>query len=530
MPRPSKPEPFVLSEIDRIAFDPENGAANDLNWWAKLYFDGMAFPWQQYWYHYPCKDKLVIAGIRTGKTRAAAMGMLHLGMYHPHIKGLNVSISLEQSKLVYYAMREMLETPYLEHWVEDIQRSPYPVILLKNGSKFDFRSVGYEAELLRGDQWDVINLDEAAYITSDVAVNTIRGRLLGFNTRRGEPLMGLLWQGTTPKGKTSWLFRRWKRGDSRYEGSDPAKYLSLRALTTDNTLLDEEMIREIMEQYTDREIQQEFQGIFLDASDTEFSLEQLTYCCNSADPVVAEIEKGIERWNESRGKHGSMRKNLGLAEDIEHYEIDPLPGRQYICSWDLGKKVTKKGRNATVGMAWDITEVPWRMVAFRYEPGIQYLQAMGYIEEWQTKYSSRGTKAFSVIDATGKGDVLNEIIEAENRIQVEGIVYSNIMKPNLITAGKIVVERAMIRFPGIRRMLDQMSMYTQVDQGIPQDIVMAFCQAAYKARELTGVTMARSTIPIQSTVFRRQRMGMNPLMQRAASRRRGPRSAREFSR
>jgi hypothetical protein len=37
-----------LTKLDRLAFDPEKGAFNDIGWWAKLYFDGQVFPWQQH--------------------------------------------------------------------------------------------------------------------------------------------------------------------------------------------------------------------------------------------------------------------------------------------------------------------------------------------------------------------------------------------------------------------------------------------------------------------------------------------------
>ncbi len=528
MPQLATKPRIQLTKIDRIAFDPEQGCYHALNWWAKLYFDGEAYPWQSYFYHYPCKDKMVIAGIRTGKTRAAAMGFGHTAMYHPYTKLLNTSTSSEQAKLVYHAVLEMFSYDRMKHWIADVQRSPYPRISLINGSVMDFRSIGYEGELLRGDQWDVINVDEAAYITSDMAIVTLRGRLLGYNNQTKQPLMGIFWQMTTPKGKVGWIFERWKLGDPRYQNHDTAKYLSLRAKTTDNPRLSPEDIKEIMSRYSDREIQQELEGIFLDATDTEFSVEQLNYCYSEHHPEVKDLYRLIERWHEQRRGRKSLREEMGITEDIEYYELEPEAGHQYIASWDLGKKPTKKGRNATVGMVWDITQLPWRLVAYRYAPGTSYMEALAYIEQWQEKYSSRGTRSFTVIDATGKGDVLNELIEAENRIQVEGIIYSNVLKPNLITAGKIAVERGLIRFPFIRRMVDELANYTQIDQGLAQDIMMSFCQAMYKARELTGITTARSTIPIQSVSFRRKPVMYDPQMRRMAQRRRGARTGREY--
>jgi hypothetical protein len=120
MPQLATKPRIQLTKIDRIAFDPEQGCFTDLNWWAKLNYDGEAYPWQSYFYHYPCKDKMVIAGIRTGKTRAAAMGFGHTAMYHPYTKLLNTSTSSEQAKLVYHAVLEMFSYDRMKHWIADV--------------------------------------------------------------------------------------------------------------------------------------------------------------------------------------------------------------------------------------------------------------------------------------------------------------------------------------------------------------------------------------------------------------------------
>jgi hypothetical protein len=112
-----------LTKLDRLAFDPEKGAYSDIAWWAKLYFDAQVFPWQQYFYHHPAKNKLVIAGIRTGKTHLAGFGFAHMGMYHNAIKLLNVSISSEQAKYVYYKLLDIFNHDTLKHWVADVLNS-----------------------------------------------------------------------------------------------------------------------------------------------------------------------------------------------------------------------------------------------------------------------------------------------------------------------------------------------------------------------------------------------------------------------
>lgn len=479
---------FVLTAADREAFNPDHSALDDITLWQQIYFPHLTiFPWQHYYYHYPVKDKLVVAGIRVGKSMGASLGMLHHGQFHPYSRILNTSISSEQAKIVYYNMLDLIQAERFKHWVEHHEKSPYPLIRLVNGTEFWFRSLGYEAEYLRGFEFDLIHLDEGAYVQSEMSIKTLRGRLLGVNPKTGRPRSGLFWTSTTPKGKAGWTYERWKRGDSRFEGADPARYLSLRVRTIENPLLSKEILREIMADYTERMILQELEGEFLDDTSAEFDYAQIQACCNPEDSVVKDLLREIQEQRAKQGRQRSLRMELGLAEDIDHFELEPRIGHQYLASWDLGKRATKEGRNATVGMVWDVTQLPWRMVAYKYLTGTGYIPAMGLIEEWHNKYSSMGTKCLTSIDASGKGDVLNELIETEQRFSVDGIVYNAVMKPNLITAAKIAIERGLVRFPFIKRFVDQLQIYTQNDKDLPQDTVMAFAQSMFKAREFTGI-------------------------------------------
>ncbi len=529
MPKdPNRKSAFHMTALDKWAFDPANNLINDIQTWGKAYLDADIFNWQAYFYHarnsvgQPIKDKAAVAGIRAGKTRGISYGFWHHGMYHPYSKHLNTSISSEQAKLVFLNMLEMAESKHLSHWIEHYEKSPYPRIQLVNGAEFLFKPMGFNAELIRGDQFDWVNIDEAGYNRSREAITALQGRLLGYNNRTHQPLEGIFTQTSSPHGKIGPLFDRWKLGDTRYAGANPEQFLSLRIRTTDNPMLDEQAIRNLMANYTDKMIRQELFGEFIDDDGTEFSPEQISWCCSESHDEVQQLYKGIEEWrNRNNKESASLRSTIGLTEDLDYYEIKPVAGRQYLASWDLGKKATSRGRNATVGQVWDITDLPWKMVAFRYQENSSYLAAMGWIEQWHDKYSSRGTKAYTVIDASGKGDVLNELIEAENRIQVEGIVYSNQLKPNLITSAKLALERDLIRFPFIRRMVDQLGIYTAYDKDIPQDIVMSFCQAMHKARELTGVMRDRSsTNDALHPVYRRQNMGYSSATSRYAERRR----------
>lgn len=465
----------------------------DLDLWVRGYFDGQAFPYQRYFYHAPQKDKLLVAGIRTGKSRLVSMGFLHFAQYHAHARLLNTSISSEQAKIVYQNCLEYCSHPRFQHWVERVQSSPYPLIRLVNGAELWFRSIGYEAELIRGFEFDLINVDEAAYVTRPTAIKTLKGRLLGYNTMTGAPRLGIFWQVSSPKGQGP-LAERWKRGDPQFVSAEPHKYLSLRATIWDNPLLDQESIQDLMADYTENMIRQEMLGEFLDNMDAVFPYQLVMAACNDEEREVRQILDQIRFFQARKGEQEdwrvqAMRKTAGVSEDLSHYECEPQAGHRYVNSWDLGKKPTRAGRNAMVGQVWDITHEPWSMVAYLYKEGMGYLEAKSMMEGWHEKYSGNGAQCKTAFDATGKGDVLQEFIEAERTIdKLEGIVYSGVNKPNLIHAGKIALEKGQVRFPFIRRMVDQLTNYELLDKDLAQDIVMCYCQAMWVARSMLRLT------------------------------------------
>jgi hypothetical protein len=135
-------------------------------------------------------------------------------------------------------------------------------------------------------------------------------------------------------------------------------------------------------------------------------------------------------------------------------------------------------------------------VAFFYREGMQYVAAKSMVEQWHAKYSMEGAAwCRTAIDATGKGDVIQEFMEAERTVdRLEGIVYTGTNKPNLLHAGKLMIERGLVVFPFIRRQVDQLTNYEVFDKEIAQDIVMAFCQAMYVARDLTKMSEHRGTL------------------------------------
>jgi hypothetical protein len=490
-----KPKPFKLLPADRTILNDIGPQRHDI--FAKHYFDVELFPWQQYYLAYPCKNKLVVAGIRTGKSFVAAYELLNFAFWNPGSRVLNVCITADQAQIIFNDIVLMATNAKFNHWVAKIINHPYPTIILHNGAEIWSRSIGGtsgDATTLRGWEFDVINVDEAAYVTNELAIMTLQGRLIGVNKQLKRPRYGLLTMKTTPKGAKTWLYDRWKRGDPQYPGSDPKTYLSLQAKTSYNTLLDAATIALITADYTEAQRQQELEGIFL-SDDSLFHLQDLVACAGKdvsdifnehiLDADVIELEKAILTWMEHSGKDTSM----GVPQTIEHYELDPIQGHVYVAGWDLGSRAVisgvAEGRNATVGAVFDISTRPWKMVAYKYDTFGKYTISMEWVRQWHLKYNSRGAQCFTRIDALGSGDVIHQILE-EERYRIDGFKASTITKGAMLQAAAYAIEMRWIRWPFIRRMIDQFQSYTPEDKHIAQDIVIAIGQAIHLARAIEG--------------------------------------------
>lgn len=496
---------FSLKPYDRELIA---ASFDDISLWYQGYFDRTLFPWQRYFLEYPAKDRMAIAGIRSGKSYVAAVLLLHFAQVRPWSMLLNTCFTVEQAKIVYRTICELCELPRFRHWVANIERSPYPAVHLVNGSEIWFRSVGYEAESLRGYEFDAINADECSYIRSRQTIATLQGRLLGKNQRTGETRYGLFSQISSPDGKGTWVYDRWKLGDPAYPGADPTKYLSLRIRTFDNPLLDREALAHVMAGYTEAQRRQELEGEFLDKEGAVFRMDDITDACSDLHKPVRDLTAQIRQWQErGRPKRKAVEDDvlaraaeLAQYADLLHFELDPAPGRRYLQSWDLGKKATEKGRNAAVGMIFDITDVPWLMVGFKYCPNQPYLRTIEDITRLHEKYNGDSYDCHTVIDATGAGgDVINEILTEEKHLKIDALTITGTNKPDIINAGVLALERTRVHFPFIKRFVDQLSWYVRDDKEIAQDCVIAYCMAMYRAHELVGLRVNRIHDPARTT-------------------------------
>lgn len=489
-------------------------------------------PWQHYFYHKPQKRKTLIAGIRSGKTYAVSLGFPHYSLYHPYSRLANASISADQAKIVFYNVVDLCSRPRFERFIKDTRKHPFPVIELVNGSEMWFRSVGYEAELWRGWEFDWINIDEAAYIGGKATLDTLDGRLLGRNTQTNQPRAAIRTITSSPKGR-GWLVDEFYKGDPGRPEYNPDRYLSMRVRSIDNPNLDRKELEALMGEYSDRQRKQELEGMFLDPEDAVFGWESIQWMSDAErrEEVRALIAE-LDNLQDTPDAEGFVPKVLDKS-DYVRYELPPGRNKTYLISWDLGTTATKHlGRNATVGMVFDIGQKPWRLVAYRREKKATYSLIIQWIKEWHFRYNALGHNGVeTVIDATGSGGVVQEILQEEHGLDIDGLVYSQASKPDIINAGQVLIDQGAVITPPIRALADELAGYEIDDKRIVQDCVMAFCQGLYRIRQRFGdMTRNTSGLILPTMTGQARRSGLVLAEERYESRRRSARSSERSSR
>jgi len=326
-------------------------------------------------------ENLLATGNRWGKSYVQAIKVLHRALFR--IRPLPydgdgrytivaASITQDQANIIFNtAVRMIRRSDLLSALVKSIKWTPYPEMTFGNGSVITARTTQNRGTYLLGNDYDFFSFDEAAFETDpEYLINdVVMMRLADRNGR-----LDLI---STPNGK-NWFYRRMlelskdpERGYVQFGDSRDNPYISSHALD----------LR--LKNLPPDHVAQNIAGQFIDNTQTIFST-------NDIDRALAE---------------GSLE---GARSD-----------RRYLSGWDLARKQTH-----TVGITFDVTEKPYRMVALTRFTNRDWSDVVVSIRDVQAAY--RGTL---VIDATGLGDVIMSELADLNPV---GVVFSPRQKGELL--------------------------------------------------------------------------------------------------
>lgn len=170
----------------------------------------------------------------------------------------------------------------------------------------------------------------------------------------------------------------------------------------------------------------------------------------------------------------SFRKNWLDLDDSDYISTvaltsEPIKGHYYATGVDLGRK-----RDATVALTYDITEIPAKVVDFRYIEGGSsdwegiLLTVRAVYEKFEPEMK---------VDATGVGDAIYERLSdiAEPCLISDGT--SSRVKYNLIENLRLSMDKRAIVIPRVPVIFKEHEQYTWQDKKIRQDCVIANAMA-----------------------------------------------------
>jgi len=451
--------------------------------------------------HVPCQKNYLAGSVvnhNSGKTAGKAISFLTKALTQPWYRGLNTSISSFQATLMYQYLLPLVEGNRVSRFISEVRSKPYPKIKTVFNSYLAFMTVGYEAQGIRGSEWDEINFDEGGFERSEATIIALRGRLRG--TRENKvPRLARMSVTTTPTD-VPWLRTRWERGTpgSTMEVHQPKSYAAIRSTLYDNHHIPDWQREEIVKDMPEEMLKQEIFAEFPDWGDSEFSEAHINACENHwlnaelelmFNPVVVH-EDGTE--SAGRPVEGCCTMELPRVGTVL-WEMPANPKRTYMAATDPGTASPPK-RNAGVTIVFDVTEKPYRLVFFKWTSGngsyIPWLRDFKYALE---KYQPIAR----AMDATGPQKALDELVLEREGIPVDGIHIGS-DKMNMLNSLKMLLQNHEIEFPFIKGLRSQLRAYKIKDEKIAQDIVSTLMVFAYVAR---AVPNKKSTVELRRGTY-----------------------------
>ncbi len=381
----------------------------------------------------------VVAGRKFGKTKCMAAYALFYALTNPKHRILVVAPSYSQASIMFREMYNFIRRSIINKYVSKILKTPFPQIYFKNDAEIHARST-QNPDLLRGEEANLIIMDEAAYIKDDVVTNVLEPMLLVTNGR---------WiKISTPAGHNH-FYDTFLKGLSE----EFPEYSSYHFTSTANPYVSEDFI----------ELKKKELGENSIAFRTEYLAE------------FVEDHNAVFRWSD-------IQKNVA---DIELIDGAEHISRSYVIGVDLAKY-----QDYTVICVLDATEKPYRLVHFERFNRRPYAEVIERVKDLHRRFN--GAKV--LIDSTGVGDPILEELQAS--IGAEGYVFTSKSKVQLIQKLQAVMENGEIKYPYIEPLVKELQFFEyqltrtgvkmEARQGMHDDCVIALALAVWAAEQYSG--------------------------------------------
>lgn len=347
-------------------------------------------------------ENLLVTGNRWGKSFVQAIKILHRAFFRIRLLEcdeidrytvVSASITQDQANIIFNTVCRIVRgNEMLAALVKSIKKTPYPEMIFGNGSIITARSTQNRGHYLLGHDYDFFSFDEAAfesdpeYLINDVIMMRLADR------------NGVLDLISTPNGK-NWFYRRMLRLQKQTDG-----YVQF-GDSRENPYLSERALKARVASLPPDRVAQNIEGRFVDNDKTIFS--------------GGDIDRALTGESFSRS-----------------YYQNPCRDRSYISGWDLARK-----RTHTVGMIFDVSEKPFRLVALDRFNNRNWSDVISLIRRRQAEFGSR-----LVVDATGLGDV---VVSELADLNPTGVIFTPRQKGELLANLVLLHNRGDIKYPDV---------------------------------------------------------------------------------
>ncbi|MFH1686752.1 MAG: terminase family protein [bacterium] len=341
-------------------------------------------------------ENILATGNRWGKSFISAVKILHHALYRPRplcfdgdgrYRIVSASITQDQAGIVFdQVVRLVRQRPWLESLAISLVRTPFPTLEFGNGAVVEARSTQNRGEYLLGHDYDLFVFDEVAF---EPEAEYVGEEVIQMRLADREGRLDLI---STPNGR-NWFYRRaMEIGKGRRSG-----YLQY-GDTRENSFISSAFIADRVRHFSERRIQQNIQGRFVDAG--------------------GEILKGeyIDQALAGLGHPSSADGETRL-----------------ISGWDLARKQT-----ATVGITVAVTGGRAEVVALERFRQFDWNVVIQRICQRQIQFPGQ-----LVVDATGLGDVVVEQLRQYNPLAV---IFTPTTKAELLTNVELFHARGQIGY------------------------------------------------------------------------------------
>ncbi len=341
-------------------------------------------------------ENVLVTGNRWGKSFVSAVKLLHHAIYRPRdlkyddcgrYRAVAASITQDQANLIFRDIVRLLRrSDGLSEFVEEIHRTPYPVITFTTGATVEARSTQNKGEYLLGNDYDLVIFDEVAfdpdpeYVVEEVIMMRLADRA------------GTLDLVSTPNGK-NWFYRRARdiienKRRGYFQSGD----------TRQNPYLSHDYLDDRVACFSDTRLHQNIMGEFVDSGGELLRTEMI-------DAALLSAPAALDRFT------------------------TPL----FISGWDLARKQT-----ATVGITVAIENGLATVIALERFKRFDWAVVIEKIKQRQQEYPGA-----LVIDATGLGDVIAEQL---SDYHPETVIFTPSTKAELLTNVELFHAQRRVRY------------------------------------------------------------------------------------